>query len=513
MNDYLRIRTHAKPDVPPVGAVDIVYDTTEGTLAMRDAEGGVTAIGGAVDNAAVNAAIETDAAATRESLGLGAAAVVDSTAAGEALMTAADAAAQRTAMDVSQKNAINPSSVPGMIAGYVVDQTTRTGSSINVWKDISGHGRDATFVSSKDTVAGTAPDEYAISGGLYTPSPTIPVDFTNHTMICIFGAGRINGRNAIESNSFALTDAAASGGGALVASGTLVFYNATRTGGCLRNRTGKNAITLRFGAGTCSARSNGITDKVAVNGAASVTNFAHIWGYNGAGGFGWHQERVALYFYNRVLSDAEVAGIEKWHGVDTPTGALHVIGDSFVDGTGATAAQNAYCRILESATGVPLCAHGGSGMTFAAMNSARLATSITSSVSAGLNPVVVLDLGKNTLAAGTTDASMRTTYTTFCNAITATGADLICVSIPPRTAGFSGGADSASYESNRLSFNAWLRTQEGTLFEKLADCGGDPRVGDVADLSGANYSGDGIHLSNAGHAIWAEIVLAAYNAL
>ena len=213
-----------------------------------------------------------------------------------------------------------------------------------------------------------------------------------------------------------------------------------------------------------------------------------------------------MYIYNRALSDSEVALIENFYKTTRPSSALHIIGDSFVTGVGASTGSNAYCRLIESSTGLSACVHGASGAILTTFSASTLATSISSSVNAGLNTKVVLDLGKNNLAANTSSATLQTQFTTFVNSITSAGADLIVLSVPPRTSGFSGGATSASYETERLSFNSWLRTQEGTLFERLADVGATSGLGDVSDVSGPNYSGDGIHLSDSGHLLYSQVI-------
>jgi hypothetical protein len=406
------------------------------------------------------------------------------------------------------QNSLNPLNVPGLVAGYNVNNTIRTGSSIDTWSDVSGNGYNATFVTTKDTVTVDAINgDYASGGGIYLPSTPIPATFSNMTQIVVFRSNRITAGNALQNITPLLTNPAASGGGFLVTSGTAQFYNPQINIGCIRNPANQNnVITIRWTPSSRSFRSNRIQNSGSANGSAAVTSFAHIWGYAGSGSFKWATERVGMYIYNRALSDSEVTLIENFYKTTKPSSALHVIGDSFVAGVGASTGNNAYCRLIESSTGLSACVHGSSGAILSTFTASVLATSIASSVNAGLSTKVVLDLGKNNLAANTSSSTLQTQFTTFVNSITSAGADLIVLSIPPRTSGFSGGATSASYETERLSFNSWLRTQEGTLFERLADVGAASGLGSVSDLSGPNYSGDDIHLSDAGHLLYSQVV-------
>jgi len=424
-----------------------------------------------------------------------------------------------TWVNVSHEQAsigIDPSLLTGIVAGYRIGDTTRTGTSINTWTDITGNGHDASFTGTKSTVKSSSTGEYAIGGAIYSVPSAIPADFADMTIICVFGSGREQSYNTVGINqTFALTNplgGASGGGGVLFTSGTAQFYNATRQAGCLRNPKGISAVTLRFGTTECSIRSNGITDTVAANGPSTNNEFGHIWGWGG-GSFLWGNEMVELYFFDRKLTDLEVAGIEFKLGITPPTTALHVIGDSFVAGTGATTAENAYARLLEQSTGLSLVAHGGAGSRLlVAFNQAHLLKTIQSSIDAGLNPTVVFDIGKNDIAAGVTSATLQTTYESYCNDITAAGAPLVCVTIPPRGLGFTAPADVNFYETQRLLFNTWLRAQT-SMYDALADVAANSNIGDFADVTGSYYDGDQIHLSDTGHALWATIVKGAIDTL
>jgi lysophospholipase L1-like esterase len=404
------------------------------------------------------------------------------------------------------QNSLNPLNVPGLVAGYNVNNTIRTGSSIDQWTDISGNGRHATPDGAKDTVFGTTGNEYASGTFRYSPAISIPATLTTGmSMICIFGAGRVTARNS-NNGTFAFTNPASNGGGVLFGSSTAQFFNLNRFAGCLRNQSGINSVSLLFNSSQSSIISNGIKNTTTGNASVVTSDFIDIWGYDGAGAHVWLPERVALYFYNRVLSDSEISGIEKWHNVKKPKSALHVVGDSFVQGTGASTAPLSYARLLEANTMLDGVISGVLGQRASLFAGNSFIVAVNSSVLAGLSPKVVLDMGKNDLAANISSATLQSAYTTLCNQIKATGARLICVSMPPRKSGFSGGTTSESYETERLSFNTWMRSQAGTLFDALADTGGDTDIGPASSIPGVYWSADSFHLSDAGHAKWASII-------
>lgn len=408
---------------------------------------------------------------------------------------------------------LDPADISGLVAGFRVGDTVRTGAAVNTWTDITGNGHDASFTSTKATVTSTDTGEYAIGGAIYACASPIPANFADMTILCVFGAGRAPTYNACGMNqTLALTNPVVNGvgGGIIFTSGTAQFYNAVRQGGCLRNPNGINAVTLRWGASACSCRSNGITDEVAANGSSTLNEFEHIWNWEAAN-LPWGGEMVELYFFDRALTDSEIDAIEFRLGIETPTSALHVIGDSFVGGTGASTAATAYCRLLEAETGLSLVAHGGPSTKLATFIKAHLLKTIESSVNAGLNPIVVFDIGKNDVAAGTTAAALQVTYEDYCTGIKAAGAQLVCVSLPPRGGGFVG-TDAATYETERLAFNTWLRG-ETTMWDALADVALNANLGDVADLTGSYYDPDLIHLTDLGYVEWKDVILAAINTL
>jgi len=410
-------------------------------------------------------------------------------------------------------DATDPARIPGLLAGYRIADTTRTGSDIDVWLDISGNGRHATADGTEHVVTTYDGDEVAIGGGLYSPAVSIPFDPEKHTHILIYKVGGALRVNTMYQSTFALTNGASSGGGFLTDSGSFQFYNATRKIGALTATPHQNnSITARYGVAQTSVSSNGVVRSGAVNGSATVTEFVDLWGYAGGGSFVWGHPKIASYYYDRVLSDDEVLAIEKFHSIEKPPTLLVFAGDSFVAGTGASVTDLSYPILVSESQGISASCIGGQGAQSTAFVAANLTEMLATYTENSVAVKVILDVGKNDLAANITSATLQGTLTTVINAITGSGFDLVVVSIPPRNTGFSGGADATSYETQRLLFNTWLRSQEGTLFEKLADAGADSRVGDVADL-GTGYYGDGIHPTDSGHAVWAELIEAELDAL
>lgn len=403
---------------------------------------------------------------------------------------------------------LDPATVSGLIAGYRIQDTTRSGSSVTVWRDVLGT-RDATPDGTQDTVYSAAAGyEYAEGGIRYSPASAIPFNFRDGTIVTIYSGGNRQARQGLQNVISALTNPAASGGGAIVSSATGLFYNASRPVGCVVHNTGINCLATRFDPSSVTLRSNGITRNGAVNGSTTVNEFVDIWGYAGAGLSPWRGERVAVYFYNRALTDDELSAIERFHNVSVPSGDhIIVLADSFGDGVGATTGATAYVRVLEASAGTTMTVAAISGGTFAAFSTTNFAEALNACVANGVTPTAVIDLGKNNLAANTSAATLQTTFTTWANAINATGANLIAVTIPPRSTGFSGGADAASYESQRLAYNAWLRTQEGVLFDRLADQAANATLENIATYP------DGIHLNDTGHALWAATIAAEFASL
>lgn len=68
------------------------------------------------------------------------------------------------------------------------------------------------------------------------------------------------------------------------------------------------------------------------------------------------------------------------------------------------------------------------------------------------------------------------------------------------------------YETQRQTFNTYIRSNAAATGYVVADLAADSRIGDVGDANNTNYfDADKVHMNNAGYAIVAEIVVDAIN--
>ena len=81
----------------------------------------------------------------------------------------------------------------------------------------------------------------------------------------------------------------------------------------------------------------------------------------------------------------------------------------------------------------------------------------------------------------------------------------------PRTGGFTAPMVSATFETQRLAYNTWLRANYATFADTLADYGADAIMGNVANCTNTAYYADQTHPASGGHAILASICAAAVN--
>lgn len=101
-------------------------------------------------------------------------------------------------------------------------------------------------------------------------------------------------------------------------------------------------------------------------------------------------------------------------------------------------------------------------------------------------------------------------YVAWCNQVRADGYAVVACTVLPR----SNVGTPAGFEANRISFNTYVRNNYSAFAEALADIAANTDIGEAGDETNATYySGDNVHLSNAGYAIVAQIVLDALTPL
>ena len=139
--------------------------------------------------------------------------------------------------------------------------------------------------------------------------------------------------------------------------------------------------------------------------------------------------------------------------------------------------------------------------------------------------IATVFLGTNPLGSGTAAATAYSQLVTKCQALQALGIKVIVLTLPDRNAGFSGGIDTASFETARQTFNTSVRTNYATFADALVDVGLDgtqvingvthdfSALGDAAAAVDTNYFTDGTHLAISSHYIIAAAVADAHRVL
>ena len=227
-----------------------------------------------------------------------AASAVSFTPVGSIAATTVQAAIAELDADVTGLSAesakIDPTMIPGMIAGYDVSQTVRSGNIIDTWIDISGNGRDASSAGgNRSTVYGTPPNEYG-GGGLvdkYALASPIPINPKSMTVVVIYGGRRMPSQYvpyysiATQNNDSTL--------GFVAVAGTIQFYNPVRQIGVLFDTGGMNSSVSVFGVSSTQYVTNGVTFTGAANNnnpANRTTDLTDRWhgrGTNCTCGFDW----------------------------------------------------------------------------------------------------------------------------------------------------------------------------------------------------------------------------------
>jgi lysophospholipase L1-like esterase len=178
----------------------------------------------------------------------------------------------------------------------------------------------------------------------------------------------------------------------------------------------------------------------------------------------------------------------------TPSRRLLIMGDSIANG-----GQFAFIHwgvLLQSAR---------AGQKFGVHNAAvpgytcaqALAQFQTSYDTAGYTHLLLL-VGTNDLAAGTSAATIQATLATFISAAQAAGLDVTICTILPRSTGPSYSGD---LQTRLETVNAWIMALEGVTAVDLYTLGGEP--GTPTQLKATWDTGDGLHPNNTGHAAMA----------
>ena len=111
--------------------------------------------------------------------------------------------------------------------------------------------------------------------------------------------------------------------------------------------------------------------------------------------------------------------------------------------------------------------------------------------------------GTNDLFFGTAVATVQTRYSTYCSSRQTAGWRVVAVTMLPR----SDAGTPAGFETDRQTFNTWLRANYTTFADSLADIAADSRIGDDNDEQDTTYyNADLVHMNATGYGVVAGIV-------
>jgi lysophospholipase L1-like esterase len=181
-------------------------------------------------------------------------------------------------------------------------------------------------------------------------------------------------------------------------------------------------------------------------------------------------------------------------------------GNSLTAGSGANNAT-AYPPQLETllrATGRNDCVSniGIGGQVTTAMT-AKAAAHIDANWEGSPQKIVVAWECTNDLFFGTSAATAYSNFVSYCQARRAAGAQVVAVTVLPRSdAGTPG-----TFEASRQTVNTNIRANWATFADALADVAADTRIGDPGDeLDTTYYTADKVHMNSTGYGVVAEVV-------
>jgi hypothetical protein len=282
------------------------------------------------------------------------------------------------------------------------------------------------------------------------------------------------------------------------------------------------------GAGFGSSSSDYMcNDDTATAGSLSAqTLTGGFVGYANGGGYTYWGDYAAFIVYPTKRTTAEMQTLRQCISrvvriAPQPRDRLILVGDSITVGADA-AAQPWWRQIIPMLDRDFKVFNNALEGDTAVAAIAGVAVQVTSSVKAGVRNVVSYAYGTNDLAALSAtngDAANATTVQTriqaHCAAIKAANptVKIVVATILPRNNSFTGGQTNTSFEASRLLINAWLRSNYATFADALADYGGDPYIGQYANVADATWINGSLHPKARGHAYMGAYLAAAINGL
>jgi len=232
--------------------------------------------------------------------------------------------------------------------------------------------------------------------------------------------------------------------------------------------------------------------------------------------------------WDRYVSDAELAGYERWlcarygigyqSAIGDPKASIVFDGDSLTYGVGSTSSLTYPNQLLALLTGgAPYYANWNT-----AIGGSSAGTILSSRYDATVAPLRAIAFpkdiyavwsGTNDLGGGVSGATLYTTLKGIWAKARADGRKVIAFTITPR----SGTGVSAGFETQRGIVNTAIRS-DPTLYDGLVDVAADSRIGDAGDELDATYyvtDGDGghVHFNNTGYGVIAALARPVFEAV
>lgn len=189
--------------------------------------------------------------------------------------------------------------------------------------------------------------------------------------------------------------------------------------------------------------------------------------------------------------------------------AKHVLtmeGDSICLGLGSTSYERAWAQVMQQ-NGITMLNYNGGG--FSGRTAATVATYASNRATrckqANATNIVIVFAGSNDMGlTATPPATVLTSLQSITTTYRAAGYKVVMCTILPRNGAFGGGQTGTQFEIDRQSLNTSIRNAGSALWDALCDMGGNPLIGDVANLT-TYFPADQVHLNDAGYAILAAL--------
>lgn len=401
-----------------------------------------------------------------------------------------------------------PWTYQGCVGAWHYNSVVESGGLVTQWNDLSGNNNHLVQTNvarqGTKTALGVQP---AREYNLTTP---ITLDFRAHTVIAIMRPS-----DTTVSNSGALYQIPSGPGVYFECINSFHYWPNTVSSPLALSPSGVSSYVVSSGSSGASVYTSGAKASRAAFTAGSGS-LQWLFGLSSDGSLGIRFPVVAFLIFNRQLSDTEISNIEKYFKVAQDVGGLHIRaeGDSITNGQIVTAAPNAYLRAAAATLGARFNCVGVNGRTLATIVSSSLQGNMVAAPSR--TNVWVVFAGTNDVAANANDTSVTGNITTYCSRIKGANpnAKIILCTMLPRNAQFSNGQNAAGFDATRLSINTWIRANVGSIADGLADFAANAAFDTLSDADNTTYfNSDKVHPNNTGHALLAQILTSAVQAL